>query len=95
MTVQDPAPATWMDLSAQFYLSEAALGQPRAEACVGRLAELNPYVKVSADNSPLTPDFLQKFQCVVMVRVDLREGGVGWGWVAASCSWFTLFRWPS
>ena len=32
--------------SGKFYLSEADLGLGRAAACVSKLAELNPYVKV-------------------------------------------------
>jgi len=47
VTLHDPAPATWLDLAAQFYLSEASIGQPRAAACAQQLAELNPYVRVA------------------------------------------------
>jgi len=47
VTLHDPAPATWLDLAAQFYLSESSIGQPRAAACVQQLAELNPYVRVA------------------------------------------------
>ena len=42
VTLHDTAPTTWLDLSAQFYLSEKDLGQPRAASCCAQLAELNP-----------------------------------------------------
>ncbi|GMF48601.1 unnamed protein product [Phytophthora fragariaefolia] len=44
VTLHDDAPATWLDLASQFYLSEADIGKPRAAASVKKLAELNPYV---------------------------------------------------
>jgi len=46
VTLHDTNPTSWSDLAAQFYLSEADIGKPRAAACVTKLAELNRYVKV-------------------------------------------------
>lgn len=62
----DPSPATLDDLSAQFFLSEADIGKPRAEACVAKIAELNNYVpcKVVSD-SPLDADLVKEFAVVV------------------------------
>eukprot|EP00615_Pteridomonas_danica_P013815 CAMPEP_0114400252 /NCGR_PEP_ID=MMETSP0102-20121206/16262_1 /TAXON_ID=38822 ORGANISM="Pteridomonas danica, Strain PT" /NCGR_SAMPLE_ID=MMETSP0102 /ASSEMBLY_ACC=CAM_ASM_000212 /LENGTH=1016 /DNA_ID=CAMNT_0001562545 /DNA_START=1 /DNA_END=3051 /DNA_ORIENTATION=+ len=73
VTLHDPTPTTWLDLGAQFYLTNADLGVPRAAACLTKLAELNPYVRVSdASSSNLTdPNFLSKFQCVVMVNAPM------------------------
>ncbi|XP_015706618.1 ubiquitin-like modifier-activating enzyme 1 [Coturnix japonica] len=62
VTLHDPQPATWADLSSQFYLREADVGQNRAEATLPRLAELNAYVGVSSSREPLSEELLQPFQ---------------------------------
>jgi len=48
VTLVDPCPACGYDLGGNFYLGEGDVGSARgrAEACAGRLAELNEYVKV-------------------------------------------------
>lgn len=46
VTLHDPTVCTMADLSTQFYLSQADLGQPRAASCLQKLAELNDYVPV-------------------------------------------------
>ena len=46
VTFYDPTPVTYVDLSAQFFLSEADLGKSRAEVSVPKLAELNSYVRI-------------------------------------------------
>mmetsp|Transcript_10674 Transcript_10674/g.24911 ORF Transcript_10674/g.24911 Transcript_10674/m.24911 type:complete len:747 (+) Transcript_10674:167-2407(+) len=72
VTLWDPTPTTWLDLSAQFYLSESDLGAPRAQASVARLAELNPYVAVAArSGEALSVEFLGEFSTVVMVNAPL------------------------
>lgn len=73
VSLHDATPATWLDLAAQFYLTEADLGAPRAAACVAKLAELNPYVRVTNRSAEaLTSEaFLSQFQCVVMVNAPL------------------------
>ncbi|OPJ68623.1 hypothetical protein AV530_008610 [Patagioenas fasciata monilis] len=54
VTLHDPHPATWADLSSQFYLRESDVGRNRAEATLPRVAELNTYVGVVVlTNSPL------------------------------------------
>ena len=50
--LHDTEVVTALDLSAQFYLSEASIGANRAEACVAAVAELNPSVAVSARVPP-------------------------------------------
>lgn len=52
LTLCDPTPANWFDLGGNFYLSEATIGKPRAEACIEQLAQLNPYVSVQ--HAPMT-----------------------------------------
>jgi len=68
VTLHDPTPTSWLDLSAQFYLGEAELGQPRAAVSAPKLAELNQYVKVTCRDDELNPEFLSNFQCVVMIN---------------------------
>ena len=59
VTLHDPQPATFLDLASQFYLSEADLGRPRAEASAAKLAELNQYVAVTVATCPLSEDFIK------------------------------------
>ena len=44
VTFYDPTPVSYIDLSAQFFLSEADIGKSRAEVSAPKLAELNSYV---------------------------------------------------
>ncbi|XP_059588518.1 ubiquitin-like modifier-activating enzyme 1 [Alligator mississippiensis] len=73
VTLHDPEPAQWADLSAQFYLHEEDVGRNRAEVSLPRLAELNSYVAVSANTGPLTEDLLAAFQIVVLTNSPLEE----------------------
>jgi len=73
VTLHDKTPTSMMDLSAQFYLSEADVGKPRAEACVAKLTELNPYVNVSLLAGELNPEALANFTVVIMVDVPLQQ----------------------
>ena len=89
MTLHDSTPTTLTDLSTQFFLTEADIGKPRAQACVDRLSELNPYVAVKVHPQPVTVDHLRGFAVVVVtdtVPLDIqikwneacRESGVHW-----------------
>ena len=73
VTLHDNTPTTWLDLAAQFYLSESDIGQPRAAACVTKLAELNPYVRVTNRSAEAlaSADFLAGFSCIVMCNAPL------------------------
>lgn len=71
VTVYDNEPAAIADLSSQFYLSESDVGKPRGPAAVGKLAELNNYVSVSAYTGALDDAFLGKFHVVVLTDQDL------------------------
>lgn len=61
VTLWDPSPVTWSDLSAQFYLTEADIGKPRADASGHKLAELNQYVTVSVERCPLDEAFIRRY----------------------------------
>ena len=69
VTLYDPEPAQWADLSAQFYLSAADVeaGTGRAAACAEQLAELNQYVRVTAHTGAFDNAFVGTFTAVVMV----------------------------
>lgn len=73
VTLYDPNPASFSDLSAQFYLTESDVGKPRAAACVAKLAELNNYVSVKVhDKAELTLDDIRHFQVVVAADQPLQ-----------------------
>lgn len=71
VTLFDDTLTTYADLSSQFYLSEANIGQPRAQSCVAKLAELNPYVSVSLLQSKLDSKAVDAFSVVVLIDVSL------------------------
>ncbi|KAF7331853.1 Ubiquitin activating enzyme [Mycena kentingensis (nom. inval.)] len=70
VTIFDTAPVTVQDLASQFFLRQEDIGKTRAEATVGRLAELNAYVPVrnlgGAPNQEITADLIKGFQAVVL-----------------------------
>lgn len=75
VAIYDPTPATFADLSSNFYLVEADVvsGRSRAEACIEQLSSLNPYVSVSVHSGHIElnePDrsILSSFAVVVMVN---------------------------
>ena len=47
VTLYDPKPTEFLDLSSQFFLTENDIGKPRAEVSAPKLAELNPYVLIN------------------------------------------------
>lgn len=74
VTLYDPAPTQWDDLSAQFYLTPDDIGQPRAAHCVDKLSALNQYVKVSVHPSPVLSDAdVSKFTVVVAADQAMAE----------------------
>lgn len=68
VTVHDDENTEIADLSSQFYLTEADVGKNRAEACVTKLSELNPYVTVKATTGELTEESLKAYQVVVFTN---------------------------
>nr|XP_022335086.1 ubiquitin-like modifier-activating enzyme 6 [Crassostrea virginica] len=75
LTVQDGKSAVIQDLGTQFFLREEDLGKNRAEASCSRLAELNPYVLLTALPSELNMEsdlsYLTKYQCVILTEVPM------------------------
>ena len=61
VTIHDTKLAKWSDLSAQYYLREADIGNNRASSCFERLAELNDSVNVELSTSDLTEEFVKNF----------------------------------
>ena len=73
VTLHDDAPVALSDLSAQFFLTEADVGKPRAEVTAPRLAELNQYTPVARSTEALTPALCASFGIVVLTGVPLAE----------------------
>nr|XP_058932777.1 ubiquitin-like modifier-activating enzyme 7 isoform X2 [Kogia breviceps] len=73
LTLHDPHPTCWSDLSAQFFLSEQDLGRSRAEASQELLAKLNGAVQVCIHTGDITEDLLLDFQVVVLTNSELQE----------------------
>ena len=86
VAIHDLEPTALSDLSSQFYLSEAALGMPRAAACVDQLKELNQYVSVSLVTEPLTE---------AVVKVSPRVGVVVVAGPPPFVRGYHHWRWPS
>lgn len=59
MVLHDTQETSWMDLSSQFFLSEADIGTNRATACASKVSELNPVVKLTTETGDLL-DFLKQ-----------------------------------
>ena len=73
VTLHDPEPANYYDLSAQYYIQEAdiASGKSRAEISIPKLAELNSYVPCSIEVSKkLTEEIVKKFDVVVVTEAE-------------------------
>jgi len=76
LTLYDPKPAAIEDLSAQFFLTPADVGQPRAAVTAPRVSELNPYTPVGVHGSKdLTSDLsqLKQYQAVVLTDTPLKD----------------------
>ncbi|XP_033280264.1 ubiquitin-like modifier-activating enzyme 7 isoform X4 [Orcinus orca] len=73
LTLHDPHPTCWSDLSAQFFLSEQDLGRSRAEASQELLAKLSGAVQVCIHTGDITEDLLLDFQVVVLTASELQE----------------------
>lgn len=76
LTIQDCKLAEIQDLGTQFFLREEDVGKNRAEASSSRLAELNPYVSLSALKTGLDCDsdlsYLGGYQCVILTEAPLK-----------------------
>lgn len=73
VTLHDQQSCSLADLSSQFYLTESMIGQNRAEASCGHLAELNQYVPTTAYTGELNEEYLQNFRVVVLTDINEDE----------------------
>ncbi|KZF23266.1 putative poly(A) RNA transport protein [Xylona heveae TC161] len=76
LTLYDPVPTSIADLSSQFFLHPADVGQPRASATAPRISELNPYTPIGVHPSnDLTSDLTQlsRYQVVVLTQTSLKD----------------------
>jgi len=71
VTLIDETPVSLWDLSAQFFLTDKDIGQPRSVASHQKLTELNYYVQVNLHRGEVTDDVLKKHQVVVLVDQTL------------------------
>jgi ubiquitin-activating enzyme E1 len=69
VTIYDPTPVQWGDLSSTFYVKESDVGsKSRADATHEKLQELNPYVKVQTISS-LSQDDLANYHLVLCTEI--------------------------
>jgi len=75
VTIHDTKAASNVDLGGQFYLSEAHVGQNRAEATLPLLQALNPTVTVKASSQVLLdqPELLEGFNVVILCDTLLED----------------------
>lgn len=73
VTLHDSTPVETRHLGSQFYLSDADIGRPRAEACRESLQELNTSVSVMHATDDLTDSFLSTFDVVVVTQSSTLE----------------------
>eukprot|EP01087_Luapelamoeba_hula_P012828 TRINITY_DN3622_c0_g1_i1.p1 TRINITY_DN3622_c0_g1~~TRINITY_DN3622_c0_g1_i1.p1 ORF type:complete len:1066 (-),score=192.27 TRINITY_DN3622_c0_g1_i1:111-3308(-) len=74
LTLHDPQPASYLDLSTQFFLSEADIGKSRADVVAAKIRELNAYVKIdvfSGDINTHPVEYFKQYKCVVLTEVPL------------------------
>ncbi len=73
VTLHDDTPADWIDMAAQFYITEADLGFTRAQISAPKLHELNPYVPVSVITGEVTTATVDGFTVVVLIDQPLSK----------------------
>lgn len=74
VSLWDPQPAAPADLSANFYLEETDIGQPRAARCLDQLRALNQYVAVNlVEGATVTDEVAGRFHVIVACDQPLAE----------------------
>ena len=71
LTLCDDGKTEVSDLGSQFFLTAEDVGQPRAAACVRKLAELNKYCKCSVVEGAALDATIASVQVPAMPRVFL------------------------
>jgi len=72
-TLADTVPVQIAHLSSNFYLAPSDVGKNRAEACAGKLAELNPAVNVRVHGAAVTDELIREHSVVVCCEGSLTE----------------------
>lgn len=72
LALYDPKPVDLKDLSTQFFLTEADIGKPTADATKPKLAELNLYVPISVVND-ISEATLSLYKCIVATNLSIEE----------------------
>ncbi|KAI7905522.1 uncharacterized protein BX663DRAFT_500033 [Cokeromyces recurvatus] len=73
ITLLDHETVTEYDLGAQFFLTEANIGQNKAQAAASSIRNLNPRVQVIVDQQNIkekTPEFFESFSVVCLIHSD-------------------------
>jgi len=79
VTIHDPMPTEMKDLGANFFLTKADVGKPRAATIQSRLQELNDAVIVAASGEPdLTEALVEKHHVVVVTHGLQKNQLVRW-----------------
>jgi len=73
VTLHDPGAVEVADMGAQFFLSEADVGRPRADASLNALAKLNPYVVTEVHAGELDEAVIARHGTVVLTTSSLDE----------------------
>lgn len=76
VTLHDPEPTRIADLGTQFFLREPDIGQPRDQATLPRIRELNQYVPVNVLGTgagQISNEVLGRFKVVVLTDVTLTQ----------------------
>lgn len=73
VTLHDTEGLLMSDLSSLYFASEVDVGKNRALTVQPHLSELNSYVAVTTYTSPLTEEFLSKYQVIVLTESSLEE----------------------
>eukprot|EP00831_Metopus_contortus_P017449 TRINITY_DN1735_c0_g1_i1.p1 TRINITY_DN1735_c0_g1~~TRINITY_DN1735_c0_g1_i1.p1 ORF type:complete len:737 (-),score=115.62 TRINITY_DN1735_c0_g1_i1:992-3202(-) len=70
VSIYDPGLVDIADIGSNFYLNESQVGKvSRADACVGQLKELNPYITVDVVKTEIKEDILKQFTVVVVTEM--------------------------
>lgn len=69
LVIQDTRSATYEDLSTNFFLTEKDVQEKRnrADAVLKQVAELNSYVRVTANTTPLSKELIKNYNVIYLI----------------------------
>ena len=73
VTLHDSKNTQIDDVNSHFYLSESDVGKNRADACLAKLAELNPSVRVTACTAELSNEIVKQHNLVVLLETSNKQ----------------------